>query len=249
MVSSPHPLNLTLHAVRAQETHKLAAGVPELETVLLAQDRAETLLIALASILFLGGVFLVTVLETHKTVGAVYNLDRRLAEVAEGHYNVRCSAQERSWRAVKLVNDMAGTFKTGGGRSHVLDRFAVRRAHAGTPTNPDHRVVHSFGCLRTAAPDGGLNPARSGSSAGSRTASRSPRAQDASIAMPTGLPSPFRSKTSSISSSRERLAPRSRPCQDQQRADRGRPSTPAWWPSPPGLEGFEVFGPAVGYPL
>jgi methyl-accepting chemotaxis protein len=127
-------LNFALYVVRSMATQELTAGAPELEAVLLAQDRAETALIALASVLFLVGVFLVTVLETHKTVGAAYNLGRRLAEVAAGRYGVRVQLRRHdSLRALESgFNDMCRSLQDRAGEdADALDRLAAEAERAG----------------------------------------------------------------------------------------------------------------------
>lgn len=142
-------LNLTLYAIRSQETHKLAAGVPGLERVLRSQDRAETLLIALASVLFLGGVFLVTVLETHKTSGAAYNLDRRLAEVAAGRYNVRLRLRrgDRLRGLEEAFNDMCQALQDRAwDEAEVLDRLAAETERLGG-TSEATGLVHKLRLL------------------------------------------------------------------------------------------------------
>jgi hypothetical protein len=82
-------LNLAMHSLRSNRTAALTTDIPELAAVLQAQDRTELTLVALASIVFLVGVFAVTLLETHRTAGAAYNLGHRIDDVRAGRYDVR----------------------------------------------------------------------------------------------------------------------------------------------------------------
>jgi hypothetical protein len=79
-------LNISLYTASVQSSRQVIAVAPEFEQYVKAQDRSMVRLILLGSLVFLVGVFLVGILETHKTAGAAYNLSKRLAEVAQGRY-------------------------------------------------------------------------------------------------------------------------------------------------------------------
>jgi hypothetical protein len=119
--------NLALHALREQRTAALSSDIHELAPVLRQQDRTELGLMALASLVFLGGVFVVTILETHRTAGAAYNIGRRLEDVRSGRYDVRLhlrhgdtlrgleapfndmlhALQDRAWADVDALEELA----------------------------------------------------------------------------------------------------------------------------------------------
>lgn len=120
-------LNLSLYSVRSRQTAALAGDIPELDSLLRAQDRAEFSLVALASIVFLIAVFVVTILETHKTAGASVNLRQCLARIAAGDLDVQLrlrhgdnlrdleapfnamsrSLQERAWDDADRLDQLA----------------------------------------------------------------------------------------------------------------------------------------------
>ena len=79
-------VNLTLYSASRKSSAQILADAPALEKVIRSQDRVELYLILLASLVFLVGVFVVSILETHKTAGAAYNLQQRLAELRHGRY-------------------------------------------------------------------------------------------------------------------------------------------------------------------
>jgi hypothetical protein len=120
-------LNLVLFATTMSRAEKILVDAPELAAVIKAQDRVELSLIILASFVYLAGVVLVTVLETHRTAGAAYNLERRLGEIQCGHYNARLNLRKgdnlreieeafnamsstlenRTWDEIEALNQLA----------------------------------------------------------------------------------------------------------------------------------------------
>jgi hypothetical protein len=120
-------LNLSLHASRSRSAAAVLSDAPELEQLILSQNRYELGLVALASLLFLLGVVTVVVLETHKTAGAAFNVARHLRRAADGQYRVRL----RLRRGDNLVtveaafNDMMQRLEERQGEeAAALERFA-----------------------------------------------------------------------------------------------------------------------------
>jgi methyl-accepting chemotaxis protein len=82
-------VNLLLYSTALSRSADLPHAAPELAEVLRAQGRVELLFVVLASVVFLIGVFVISILETHRTAGAAFNTGRRLREIASGRYSVR----------------------------------------------------------------------------------------------------------------------------------------------------------------
>jgi hypothetical protein len=82
-------LNLSLYYSRKDALSTLLAGAPELGPLLRAQNRLELTLVLLGSFIFLVGVFVVTLLETHKTAGAALVISRRLRDLVQGRRGAR----------------------------------------------------------------------------------------------------------------------------------------------------------------
>jgi hypothetical protein len=59
---------------------------PALEQMVRGQDRTESLLILAAVLIYGLGVYLVTLLESHRTAGFLYRINRRMEEMCEGRY-------------------------------------------------------------------------------------------------------------------------------------------------------------------
>lgn len=81
------PLNYSLHTVRQQETATITASNPELRPLMESRDRIELVVGLLASLVIMAGVFVLTIIETHRTAGAAFAIRRRLDLVREGRLN------------------------------------------------------------------------------------------------------------------------------------------------------------------
>jgi methyl-accepting chemotaxis protein len=82
-------VNLVLYSTSLSRSADLPRAAPELAEVLRAQGRVELFLVILASVVFLIGVFVISILETHRTAGAAFNAGQRLRDIASGRYNAR----------------------------------------------------------------------------------------------------------------------------------------------------------------
>lgn len=102
-------LNFSLFSSAMRETEAAMSIAPQFEDYLKAQDRAQFLLILLASLIFVVGVFLVSLLETHKTAGAAVNIGNRMDEIRAGNLKARVKLRKDD-HLVELergFNDMA----------------------------------------------------------------------------------------------------------------------------------------------
>lgn len=120
-------MNLILYSTTMRSAEQVLADAPELAAVIKAQDRIELYLIILASFVYLLGVFMITILETHRTAGAAHNLKLRLAELRRGQYKTELrlrkgdnlrdlesafnamtrSLQDRTWEDVETLGQLA----------------------------------------------------------------------------------------------------------------------------------------------
>lgn len=133
-------INLLLYSASTRSSARILADSPELEAIILAQDRMELVLMVLASLVFLAGFFMVSVLETHKTAGAAYNLSRRLGEIERGHYTTALrlrrgdnlaelepafnrmarALRDRTWEDVETLRRLADESERGGATATEL---------------------------------------------------------------------------------------------------------------------------------
>jgi methyl-accepting chemotaxis protein len=82
-------LDASIYSARTRSVDAMLARTPELAPWLRDQARLEFGLVLAASAVFVLAVFLVTILETHKTAGAAYNLIRQIERVRDGEYATR----------------------------------------------------------------------------------------------------------------------------------------------------------------
>jgi methyl-accepting chemotaxis protein len=101
--------------------------MPSLAPTLITQNRVDFAFQLAGAIVFLAMVVVVTLLETHKTAGAAFNLERHLAKIRDGEYGTRVALRhndnlqsigrtlnemsialdERLWRDIELLDDLA----------------------------------------------------------------------------------------------------------------------------------------------
>lgn len=83
-------LNVSLWSATRENTELMERSTaPELAGYFKAQDRLELNLLLIGSIAFLVGVFIIGILETHKTAGASYNICRCIERLQDGEYRIR----------------------------------------------------------------------------------------------------------------------------------------------------------------
>jgi methyl-accepting chemotaxis protein len=80
-------LNLVLAGISTGETRKIISANPDLAQHMAAADRSGSLLIASGSVFLLFLVVVRTIVLTHRTSGASFNIKRCLGRVAEGDLN------------------------------------------------------------------------------------------------------------------------------------------------------------------
>jgi hypothetical protein len=74
------------YLITSEGSQRIVDASPSLENLVRGQDRTESILI-LSAVLFYGlGVYLVALLETHRTAGLMHRLDGRMKDLQDGHY-------------------------------------------------------------------------------------------------------------------------------------------------------------------
>jgi methyl-accepting chemotaxis protein len=152
-------LNLSLVFASREGARSAKAIAPEFREMIEAQDRVQIGLVATGSLVFLVGVFLVSILETHRTAGAAFKIGRSLDRLREGRLDTRLrlrrgdnlqdlaasvnamagALQERAWQDVELIEGVAARLEGGAGDPVVCSEAARelrvhaarRRAHLG----------------------------------------------------------------------------------------------------------------------
>jgi signal transduction histidine kinase len=106
-------VNVIFHALRTHETDTIVASAPALEGVMAEYDRNELMLVILASVVVLVGVFVVTIIETHRTAGAAFAIARQMTRVADGNWDARVGLRrgDNLRNLEEAFNDMAQSLR------------------------------------------------------------------------------------------------------------------------------------------
>ena len=106
-------LNFSLYLATRAPASVLATLGPSAGGVLPAQDRAQVLLAVFGSVVFLVGVVLVGVLESHRTAGAAYRIGRGLERLRRGESSVevRLRRDDHLQELAQAVNGLAATMR------------------------------------------------------------------------------------------------------------------------------------------
>lgn len=79
-------VNTAFTILRDSQTIAISAAAPQLGSTLSQQDSRLSTILILVSIVFVIGVFVITIAETHRTAGAVHATYRALEGVSDGDY-------------------------------------------------------------------------------------------------------------------------------------------------------------------
>jgi signal transduction histidine kinase len=97
--------------------------------MLQSQNLLEMVLVLASSVVFICGVFVITVLETHKTAGAAFKLRRHLDQIRQGQYHTRIQLRhdDNLIDLAESFNSMARSLENGVWQEvEALERFAAR---------------------------------------------------------------------------------------------------------------------------
>lgn len=82
-------LNLVLYSISVSGANQVLSDAPEVAQLVKSQARWQLVLILLASVVFIAGVFVVSVVESHRTAGVADKLSRHMGRVEQGRYNTQ----------------------------------------------------------------------------------------------------------------------------------------------------------------
>jgi methyl-accepting chemotaxis protein len=104
---------LILYRINVQNTRDLLEVAPFLKDSLAARDRNQLLVMLAGGLVFVAGVFLVEILESHKTAGVIHNVRRRLEEVRSGRFNARVKLRKHDNfpELAESFNDMVSVIR------------------------------------------------------------------------------------------------------------------------------------------
>lgn len=82
-------LNLVLYSISVSGANQVLSDSPEVARLVKSQARLQLMLILLASVVFIAGVFVISVVEGHRTAGVAAKLARHMGLVEKARYNTQ----------------------------------------------------------------------------------------------------------------------------------------------------------------
>jgi len=82
-------LNLVLYSISVSGANQVLSDSPEVAQLVKSQARLQLMLILLASVVFIAGVFVISVVEGHRTAGVAAKLSRHMGLVEKARYNTQ----------------------------------------------------------------------------------------------------------------------------------------------------------------
>lgn len=128
-------LNLVLYSISVSGANQALSDSPELARMIKSQARLQLLLILLASVVFLAGVFFVSVLESHRTAGVAEKLSRYMGRVEQGRYDTRLQLrrEDHLQEVQTAFNQMTSALRDRIWHEvETLDRLAEQMRHVAT---------------------------------------------------------------------------------------------------------------------
>ncbi len=122
-------LNVSLFVAARETTQSAAASTPELRDLVRSQDRIQLMLTLLGSAVFLVGIVVVGVLESHRTAGAAYRLERVIGRLREGNWASRARLRrgDHLQSLATALNQLAATLQDQDVReAEALEEAAAR---------------------------------------------------------------------------------------------------------------------------
>ena len=88
-------VNIAFGVMRASQSMVLSTAAPQLRPVLEQQDASFATTLLVISAIFVAGVSIITIAETHRTAGAIYAVKQRLERVRDGGLKVNLNLRKR----------------------------------------------------------------------------------------------------------------------------------------------------------
>jgi hypothetical protein len=158
-------LLMSLHFSRERTTEAIVTQLPSLAETLEAQNRIDFTFQLASAFVFLCMVAVVTLLETHKTAGAAFNLRRQMRKIRDGEYGTRVTLRrgdnlqslghafnemsialdERLWQDIEVLDCLGHRLQQISDREDARQlaetlhgHVATRRRTAGFPEDDGH---------------------------------------------------------------------------------------------------------------
>ncbi len=120
-------VNIAFGILRTSQSMVLSSAAPQLKPILEKQDANFAGVLALLSAVFVIGVAIITIAETHRTAGAIFAVKQRLDRVRDGDLHATLKLRERDTlqNLVDPFNEMVGSLRHRAlSEADELDRLA-----------------------------------------------------------------------------------------------------------------------------
>jgi prepilin-type N-terminal cleavage/methylation domain-containing protein len=144
-------INILIHLLRSREAALISESAPEFGRVIEQTGRSEMLLVILASLVVLVGVFIVSIIETHRTAGAAFNIGRKMRRITQGRLDSRLSLRkgDNLTELVEPFNEMAEALETRARDEAERMKEMARAVESGLDKNSAVRVAAELNGLAT----------------------------------------------------------------------------------------------------
>lgn len=127
-------VNLGFALLRGAQTSLLAAAAPRLTTVLEEQNSLYSLVMIVISAAIVAAVGIMTIIQTHRTAGAVFAVRQRLERVRQGdlHVTLKLRRQDNLQDLETPFNEMVSALRSRAlAEAETLDQIATNAEAAG----------------------------------------------------------------------------------------------------------------------
>ena len=138
-------LNLVFAGISENEARKAISANPDLAPIMAATDRTGSYLIASGSLFILLLVVVRTVIETHRTSGAAFNIKRCLGRVADGDLNtsLKLRPKDNLMELQEAFNRMTQSLRRRASKEkEFLDDFSSKIEALGHPE--EAKILRDF---------------------------------------------------------------------------------------------------------
>ena len=140
-------VNLGFALLRTSQTSFLAAVAPQLTPVIERQDTIFSLTMIIMSVVLVVGVSLKTIVETHRTAGAVFAVRQRIERVKKGDLQVTLKLRRRDNLQILETpfNDMVTSLRDRAlGEATTLEQLASKAEKIGDRGDDLARALHEL---------------------------------------------------------------------------------------------------------
>jgi methyl-accepting chemotaxis protein len=129
-------VNIGFWMLQTSQSSTLAAVAPQLSPVLEKQDATFSAVLIVLSLAFIAGVFVITVVETHRTAGSVFAVKQRIGRVRDGdlHVSLNFRPQDTLLDLKDPFNEMVASLREKEiSEADELDRLADEASKGALP--------------------------------------------------------------------------------------------------------------------